>query len=176
MQQWQGDAPPFSAGRGGESGAVQQGKASREPPRHGAMRRVLGARVGSAAAGAGAGRVEGGAEAGSSALAPWSKVAGKLCASEGKERRASKHPQPRGAFLRAPRSRVPESCARGEHPHPCSPRATLLLGSGLSGARSGGAGPGPRSPASSGSGRSPLCSRRCRPGTGAQGRPPPRTR
>lgn len=79
-----------------------------------------------------------------------------------------------GTLLRAAGSR--SSVAGGEHPHRRSPRATLPLGSGLCGARSGGAGPGPRSRASSGSGRSPPCSRRCRPGTGARGRPPRRTR
>lgn len=64
---------------------------SRASPRHGAMRQLLGARVGSAVAGAGAGRVEGG-------CGGW-EVAGKLCASEEKERRASKHPQSWGVGM-----------------------------------------------------------------------------
>lgn len=112
VQQWQGDAPPFSAGRGGESGAVWQGKASREPPRHRAMRRVLGARVGSAAAGAGADRVEGGAEAGSSALACRARWRGSCALQRGRSKEPRSTRSPGGPFSVLPgpgcQSRMPE--------------------------------------------------------------------
>lgn len=173
VQQWWGDEAPFLAGQEGDAGAVWQGKVSCEPPQHGVM---PGAGVqGGLCCGRG---WQGGGGCRGWELSPglYREVVGKLCASEGKKRRASKHPQPRGAFLHAPRSRVPEPRTGRGHPHCRSPRATLLLGSGLFGARSGGAGRGPHSPVSSGSGRSPQCFHRCHPGTGAQGRPPPRTR
>lgn len=100
VQQWWGDEAPFLAGQEGDAGAVWQGKVSCEPPQHGVMCRVLASRVDSAAAGAG--RVEGGAEAGSSALACTERWWGSCALRRGRSEEPRSTRSPGGPFSMLP--------------------------------------------------------------------------
>lgn len=117
---------------------------------------VVGSWMGSAVTGAMAGRAEGCAEAGSTALAL--ERGGREVVHLGGERVKilQVHSKLQGSFLHAPRTWVPEPCIGWDYLHTRSPKAMLPLCSGLSGAHSGEAEPGPHSLASSGSSRSPV--------------------